>query len=106
MLRDVGGWWVGCDAELENVAAVRHAVDLGWIRKRVHYAPAVPEGVESWELSDLGLHYLGEISGPESKERAERSRDQRRRRQREWLAAHPDAPHHPAVDAFNSTRRG
>ena len=103
MLRSIGGWWVGCSNDREHIVAVQQAIDAGWLQKRVHYAPAYPEGSECWELTDSGLKYLGKIAGPECEEGADKMRNWYRDYLRNWLAEHPDAPRHSAVDDFNTT---
>lgn len=58
MLRAIGGWHVGCEIEREHIVGVQHAIDQGWLTKRIHYAPIIPEGAEAWELTDSGLEQL------------------------------------------------
>jgi hypothetical protein len=88
MLRDIGGWWVGCSNERENIVAVQHAIDRGWLQKRVHYAPMFPDGSECWELTDVGLEYLGKIAGPQTMGGADKMRNWYRSYKKKWLRTH------------------
>lgn len=88
MLRSVGGWHVGCIEERDHIIAVQHAIENGWLAKRIHFAPAFPEGVEAWELTDSGLEYLGDISGPQMKGGADKMRNWYRSHKKTWLSAH------------------
>lgn len=93
MLRDIGGWAVGCANERDNSAAVQHAINREWIQQRIHYAPAFPEGVPFWELTDAGLEYLGTIARPETKGGADKMRNWYRSYRKKWLAEHPNTEH-------------
>lgn len=90
-LRNVGSWWVGCQNERENIVAVQVAIDKGWIQKRVHFAPAFPDGVECWELTDDGLAYLDRIASRGTAGGADKMRNWYRERRKEWLARHPES---------------
>ncbi len=63
LMTEIGGWWVGCVAACEKAAAVTEADRRGFLGRRMHYAPAVPEGVEAHELTDAGIHFLAEHAG-------------------------------------------
>lgn len=58
MLRVIGGWHVGCYKEIEASEAVSYAKARGWIHERTHYAPAIPDGTQAYELTDAGLEQL------------------------------------------------
>ncbi len=58
MLRCIGGWQVGCEHHIKALEAVSHADKQGWLGRRTHYAPAMPEGVEAFQLTDSGLETL------------------------------------------------
>lgn len=87
MLRNIGGWWVGCFNERDNIVAVQYATKKGWLQKRTHYAPAFPDGVECWELTDAGLAYLGEVAGPRAMGGADKMRNWYRTHNKKWLQA-------------------
>lgn len=58
MLRQIGGWHVGSQAAMEAGPAVLHALNERWVTTRIHRAPAFPDGVEAYELTDAGLEQL------------------------------------------------
>lgn len=58
MLTCIGGWHVGCENDHEARPAVEYAIGQGWVGTRMHYAPAFPEGVLAYELTDEGLDWI------------------------------------------------
>jgi hypothetical protein len=64
VLSSIGSWWVGCEYDQESREAVLKAERMGLVGRRTHYAPATPEGVEAYELTDAGLDYVVAHRGP------------------------------------------
>lgn len=87
MLRCIGGWHVGCIEQCEAQEAVDHVKQQGWVTTRMHYAPAIPLGVEAYELTDAGLDQLrkwdARMAGG-----ADKMRNWYRARLKEWLFSH------------------
>ena len=63
MLIDIGGWHVDCYNDRHARSAVEYAKTQGWVTTRTHYAPAFPEGVPAYELTDAGLERIGATYG-------------------------------------------
>ena len=74
MLAEIGGWHIGCENEAENAAAVRMAVERGFVTQRTHYALAFPEGVPAYELTNAGLEEVRRLCGDETTKNAEKTR--------------------------------
>lgn len=74
MLTMIGGWHVSCPADLEAKDAVDYAMRRGWVRTRVHFAPAIPDGSLAYELTDAGLDHLAVTRGERARLIAERVR--------------------------------
>lgn len=55
MLSQIGGWHVGCYNHREAAAAVDYAIERKLVTTRTHYAPAIPEGSEAFELTEAGV---------------------------------------------------
>jgi hypothetical protein len=63
LLTAIGGWHVGCYNAVEAREAVEYVERQGYVGRRMHYAPMIPEGVEAYELTDEGLAYLRRVQG-------------------------------------------
>lgn len=74
LLSEMGSWHVGCANQMRYEAAVDLADSNGWLQKRRHYAPMIPEGVDAWELTDKGLAQVGILCGPSVRAQAEKTR--------------------------------
>lgn len=74
VLSKIGGWHVGCQNDVENAGLVRLARERGYITQRTHYAPAIPEGVAAYELTDVGIEAVRTLCGEEVATHAERVR--------------------------------
>jgi hypothetical protein len=60
MLSEITGWMVKCPNHNEHKSAVILAEENGWVGRRTHYAPAFPEGVEAFEITDAGIAKLND----------------------------------------------
>lgn len=58
MLTSIGGWHVNCENHRQAIEAVAYADQHGYLTRRIHYAPMIPEGVEAFELTDKGIEAL------------------------------------------------
>ena len=85
MLGEIGSWHVGCKNEEWSGGAVGFAVDQGWVTTRKHYAPAIPDGVDAYELTDQGIEVYRWAYGSHAAARAEASREWYRRSAAAWL---------------------
>ena len=74
VLSEVGGWHVGCQNDVESADLVCIARARGYVTERMHYAPAIPEGVAAYELTDAGIEAVRELCGEENAMYAERVR--------------------------------
>jgi hypothetical protein len=63
LLREVGGWHVGSARHREAAGAVGHALRERLVGYRVHHAPAFPEGVSAFELTDKGIDLVRKHAG-------------------------------------------
>lgn len=70
MLTEIGGWHVGCVSHCEATEAVDYARNCGYVTIRMHYAPAIPEGVEAFEVTDAGIAELRRLRGDKAAEDA------------------------------------
>lgn len=70
MLTEIGGWHVGCYNDQGARAAVEYAIAQGWVGMRMHFAPAIPEGVQAYELTDEGLAHVRRTLGEKAFQRA------------------------------------
>lgn len=87
LLTQIGGWHVGCCNDVETRPAVEYAIARGWVSTRTHYAPAFPEGVRAYELTDEGLAYIRRVLGEREFKRAGIARKWYRDRLKERVAA-------------------
>jgi hypothetical protein len=58
MLPSFGTWQCGCENERRFAVYVFTAYAHGCLEKRMHYAQAMPEGVEAWELTDSAIELI------------------------------------------------
>lgn len=74
MLASIGGWQVECYNHKEQREAVEWAERNQYVTRRTHYAPAIPEGSEAFELTDVGLAALGKWYGEKAESEARKMR--------------------------------
>jgi len=74
VLTNAGGWAVGCYCDRDNREEVRYAVAMKWLGTREHFAPAIPEGMIFYELTDAGIEKIGEIYDAKAVESARKGR--------------------------------
>jgi hypothetical protein len=58
MLGVITGWMVTCPNHEAALDSVQLAEDKGWVGRRTHYAPAFPEGIEAFEVTDAGIDQM------------------------------------------------
>lgn len=75
LLTEVGGWHIGCQNDRDARDAVQYGIDCGLIGTRRHYAPAWPQGVDAYELTDAGLIYVAQKCGLKAYENSNRVRE-------------------------------
>lgn len=85
LMTEVAGWHVGCEHDREDREAVQYGVTQGLIGLRRHYAPAFPDGVDAYELTDAGLDYLAKNKGLKQFYLASRVREWYRERERKRI---------------------
>lgn len=74
VLSSIGGWHVGCLNHQDHQREVEACEKNGWATRRIHYAPAIPEGAAAFEITDKGLDMLRCWYGEQSACRAETTR--------------------------------
>lgn len=84
VLAAIGGWRVGCEIEAENQDVADTVKSAGFVARRLHFAPATPDGDPAYEITAAGLSRLEAIRGPEARRRAEEMRD--------WYREHTSGP--------------
>lgn len=74
LLTEIGGWHVGCQNERQYAFFVNFALGAGLVDYRWHYAPAIPEGVQAYELTDKGIDAIRHAFGIDAADGAARCR--------------------------------
>ena len=67
MLLSIGGWHLSCENHHEYIEAVEWADQQGYLARRLHIAPAFPDGVLAFELTDHGIEAIGRYWGEKAK---------------------------------------